>query len=56
MSATIIAVADEIASAAELAMGKIEACPVAIVRGYPYDGAAGSSRELIMDPTRDMFR
>jgi len=56
MSATIIAVADEIASAAELAMGKVEACPVAIVRGYPYDAAPGLARELIMDPERDMFR
>jgi coenzyme F420-0:L-glutamate ligase/coenzyme F420-1:gamma-L-glutamate ligase len=56
MSATIIAVADEIASAAELAMGKVEGCPAAIVRGYPYDAAAGHARELIMDPTRDMFR
>ncbi len=56
MSATIIAVADEIASAAELAMGKVEGCPVAIVRGYPYDSAEGRVRELIMDPTRDMFR
>jgi coenzyme F420-0:L-glutamate ligase/coenzyme F420-1:gamma-L-glutamate ligase len=56
MSATIIAVADEIASAAELAMGKVEACPVAIMRGYPYDAANGHAKELIMDPTRDMFR
>jgi coenzyme F420-0:L-glutamate ligase/coenzyme F420-1:gamma-L-glutamate ligase len=56
MSATVIAVADEIASAAELAMGKVEGCPVAIVRGYPYDRAEGRVRELIMDPTRDMFR
>ncbi|MEO8288525.1 MAG: coenzyme F420-0:L-glutamate ligase [Chloroflexota bacterium] len=56
MSATVIAVADEIASAAELAMGKIEACPVAIVRGYPYDAAEGNAQELVMDPARDMFR
>ena len=44
MSATVIAVADEIASAAELAMGKVESCPVAIVRGYPYDAAEGRAR------------
>jgi coenzyme F420-0:L-glutamate ligase / coenzyme F420-1:gamma-L-glutamate ligase len=56
MSATVIAVADEIASAAELAMGKVEACPVAIVRGYPYDPAPGSAREVVMEPGRDMFR
>ncbi len=56
LSATIIAVADEIASAAELVMGKLDACPVALVRGYPFERAEGSGKELIMDPTRDMFR
>ncbi len=56
MSATVIAVADELASAAELVMGKIEACPVALVRGYPYVAAAGTAQELVIDPTRDMFR
>lgn len=56
MSATVIAVADELASAAELVMGKVESCPVAIVRGYPYTRAEGSSREMVMDPARDMFR
>ena len=56
MSATVIAVADELASAAELAMGKVEACPVALVRGYPYSSAEGTAQELVIDPTRDMFR
>ena len=56
MSATVIAVADEIASAAELVMGKLDNCPVAIVRGYPYDRAEGSAKELVIDPARDMFR
>jgi coenzyme F420-0:L-glutamate ligase/coenzyme F420-1:gamma-L-glutamate ligase len=56
MSATVIAVADELSSAAELVMGKVEACPVAIIRGYEYVPAEGSAKELIIDPTRDMFR
>jgi coenzyme F420-0:L-glutamate ligase/coenzyme F420-1:gamma-L-glutamate ligase len=56
MSATVIAVADELASAAELAMGKVDLCPVALVRGYPYVAAPGTARELVIDPTRDMFR
>lgn len=56
MHATIISVADELASAAELVMGKVDACPVAVVRGYPFVRAEGSSRELVIDPTRDMFR
>ncbi len=56
MNATIIAVADELASAAELVMGKVESCPVAVVRGYSYDRAEGNSQELIIEPARDMFR
>jgi coenzyme F420-0:L-glutamate ligase/coenzyme F420-1:gamma-L-glutamate ligase len=56
LSATIIAVADELASAAELVMGKLDACPAAIVRGYTFERSEGSARELIMDPARDMFR
>ena len=56
MSATVIAVADELASAAELVMGKVEACPVALIRGYPYTPAEGSAQELVIDPARDMFR
>jgi coenzyme F420-0:L-glutamate ligase/coenzyme F420-1:gamma-L-glutamate ligase len=56
MHATIISVADELSSAAELVMGKVDACPAALVRGYPFIRAEGSSRDLIMDPTRDMFR
>jgi len=56
MSATVIAVADELASAAELVMGKVESCPVALIRGYEYVSAPGSAQELIIDPERDMFR
>jgi coenzyme F420-0:L-glutamate ligase/coenzyme F420-1:gamma-L-glutamate ligase len=56
MHATIISVADELASAAELVMGKVDACPVAVVRGYLFVRAEGSSRELVIDPARDMFR
>ena len=56
MSATVIAIADELASAAELTMGKVEACPVSVIRGYPYTPAPGTARELVIDPERDMFR
>jgi coenzyme F420-0:L-glutamate ligase/coenzyme F420-1:gamma-L-glutamate ligase len=56
MQASILAVADELASAAELVMGKIDAVPVAIVRGYAYMPAAGSARELIRAPEKDLFR
>lgn len=56
MQASNIAVADEIASAAELVMGKIDAVPVAIVRGYPYAAAEASARALIRAPEKDLFR
>jgi coenzyme F420-0:L-glutamate ligase/coenzyme F420-1:gamma-L-glutamate ligase len=51
-----IAVADELAAAAELAMGKIDGVPAAIVRGYAYAPAEGSYRELLRAPEKDLFR
>jgi coenzyme F420-0:L-glutamate ligase / coenzyme F420-1:gamma-L-glutamate ligase len=56
MEASVLAVADELAAAAELVMGKTDGIPVAIVRGYSYSPAPGSARELLMPPERDMFR
>ena len=56
MEASVLAVADELAAAAELVMGKTEGIPLAIVRGYVYSPAPGSARELLMPPDRDMFR
>ncbi|MEI7768569.1 MAG: coenzyme F420-0:L-glutamate ligase [Chloroflexales bacterium] len=57
MHATLIAVADEIASAAELAMGKIDAVPVAIVRGFAFTPSdTASARQLLRDPRLDLFR
>ncbi|MFN3337447.1 MAG: coenzyme F420-0:L-glutamate ligase, partial [Thermomicrobium sp.] len=53
---TIIAVADELAAAAELVMGKMEGCPAAIIRGFAYEPGEGTGRELIMPPERDLFR
>jgi coenzyme F420-0:L-glutamate ligase / coenzyme F420-1:gamma-L-glutamate ligase len=52
-----IAVADEIASAAELVMGKAEGIPIAIVRGYRFEKAAKSSaKSLQRSRERDLFR
>jgi coenzyme F420-0:L-glutamate ligase/coenzyme F420-1:gamma-L-glutamate ligase len=57
MHATLIAVADELAGAAELVMGKIDAVPVAIVRGFPYTPSdTASAAALIRDPRFDLFR
>lgn len=58
LSATVLAVADEIAAAAELVMHKLAERPVAIVRGYEpaLPAEAGVGRDLIMEPERDLFR
>jgi coenzyme F420-0:L-glutamate ligase/coenzyme F420-1:gamma-L-glutamate ligase len=54
---TEIAVADEIASAAELVMGKSEGIPVAIVRGYKFERVAKpSTRSLLRSRKKDLFR
>jgi coenzyme F420-0:L-glutamate ligase/coenzyme F420-1:gamma-L-glutamate ligase len=52
---TEIAVADEIAAAAELVKGKVAGVPAAIVRGLSLSGD-GSARELVMPAERDLFR
>jgi coenzyme F420-0:L-glutamate ligase/coenzyme F420-1:gamma-L-glutamate ligase len=55
LHATAIAVADEIAGAAELVMGKLTGVPAAIVRGLSLAGN-GTARDLVMPPERDLFR
>ncbi len=56
MHASMIAVADELAGAAELAMGKIDGIPAALLRGYAYQPDTGSGKTLIRNPATDMFR
>ncbi|HMG33653.1 MAG TPA: coenzyme F420-0:L-glutamate ligase [Blastocatellia bacterium] len=53
---TVIASADELASAAELVMKKNDAIPVAIVRGLTFEARSGSARELLREPGLDLFR
>ena len=55
LHSTVIAVADEIAAAAELVMGKTERIPAAVVRGLEASGA-GTAAELVMPPEHDLFR
>ena len=55
LSSTMIAVADELAGAAELVMGKANDVPAAIVRGYAVPPGDGSAQELVMPPERDLF-
>lgn len=56
LQATILAVADEIASAAELVMGKLGRVPVALVRGLGLPLVEEGSKALLRDPARDLFR
>jgi coenzyme F420-0:L-glutamate ligase/coenzyme F420-1:gamma-L-glutamate ligase len=53
---TQLATADELASAAELVMGKIDRVPVALVRGLGRALGEGSARELVRPAANDMFR
>ena len=53
---TEIAVADEIAGAAELVMGKLDRCPVAVVRGLALEDSDETAREYVRPAARDLFR
>jgi coenzyme F420-0:L-glutamate ligase/coenzyme F420-1:gamma-L-glutamate ligase len=55
LQGTQIAIADELAGAAELVLGKTTGCPAAILRGLDVRGE-GSGRDLVMPPERDLFR
>ena len=56
LKATRIAVADELCSAAELVSGKTRKLPVVVIRGYRFDPASGSTRDLVMDEDCDIFK
>jgi coenzyme F420-0:L-glutamate ligase/coenzyme F420-1:gamma-L-glutamate ligase len=54
LKATVIAVADELAGAAQLVAGKLDRVPVAIVRGLDLRGE-GRATEIPIPPERDLF-
>lgn len=56
LQATVIAIADELASAAELVMGKSDRVPVAIIRGATIASRDGSGKDLIRPADKDLFR
>jgi coenzyme F420-0:L-glutamate ligase/coenzyme F420-1:gamma-L-glutamate ligase len=56
LRASRVAVADEIAGAADLARGKAEGIPVVIVRGLRLEGPPGTAQELVIEPELDLFR
>jgi coenzyme F420-0:L-glutamate ligase/coenzyme F420-1:gamma-L-glutamate ligase len=54
LSTTIVAVADELASAADLVLGKLDRVPAAVIRGYALSGD-GPASLLIRERSRDLF-
>jgi coenzyme F420-0:L-glutamate ligase/coenzyme F420-1:gamma-L-glutamate ligase len=57
MQVTLLAIADELAGAAELVMGKIDKVPAAIVRGYAFTPSeTATAQALIRRPEFDLFR
>jgi coenzyme F420-0:L-glutamate ligase/coenzyme F420-1:gamma-L-glutamate ligase len=55
LQSTLVAVADELAGAAELVMGKARGVPGVLVRGFDPPVGEGSARDLIMPAERDLF-
>ena len=56
MQVTAIAVADEICSASELVMGKVQKCPIAIVRNYNFSFSDAKIQKLLRSEHDDLFR
>jgi coenzyme F420-0:L-glutamate ligase/coenzyme F420-1:gamma-L-glutamate ligase len=55
LQATVLAIADELAAAAGLVMGKTKRAPVVIIRGLALEGQ-GTGRDLIRPAAEDLFR
>ena len=55
MHSTVRAVADELASAAELALGKTAGRPVALVRGAAFTRGEGTIRDIVIPRENDLF-
>jgi len=56
LTATILAIADELAAAAGLLMGKSEGVPAVIIRGYRYKPDSESAASIIRPAAEDLFR
>ena len=56
LEATVVALADEVAAASGLAMGKAARVPVAIVRGVGFEPASVPATEMVRPPEEDLFR
>jgi coenzyme F420-0:L-glutamate ligase / coenzyme F420-1:gamma-L-glutamate ligase len=56
LEVTEVAVADEVAAAADLVKGKAARVPAALLRGVPRPTGDGSARDLVRPPAEDLFR
>ena len=56
MQVTAIAVADEICSASELVMGKVQKCPIAVIRNYNFSSSTAKIQEMLRSDRDDLFR
>ena len=56
MQVTAIAVADEICSASELVMGKIQKCPIAVIRNYNFSSSTAKIQQMLRSDHDDLFR
>jgi len=56
LGVTNIALADELAAAAELAKGKLKGIPAVIIRGYEYDAGEGCAKDMVRPLAEDLFR
>jgi coenzyme F420-0:L-glutamate ligase / coenzyme F420-1:gamma-L-glutamate ligase len=57
LEASVVAVADELAAAAEVVMGKTRRVPAVIIRGFDrFESASGQGRDLVRPAERDLFR
>ena len=56
MQVTAIAIADEICSTSELVMGKIQKCPIAVIRNYNFSSSTAKIQEMLRSDHDDLFR
>ena len=56
MQVTAIANADEICSTSELVMGKIQKCPIAVIRNYNFSSSTAKIQEMLRSDHDDLFR
>jgi dehydro coenzyme F420 reductase / coenzyme F420-0:L-glutamate ligase / coenzyme F420-1:gamma-L-glutamate ligase len=56
LEATVVALADEVAAASGVVMGKADGVPVAVIRGLHSDAPPGAAGDLVRPPQEDLFR